>query len=269
MSDRMRAAHIASLAAAALAAVVIVTGAYITSSEIAARQAQSSFVPNEIVHLVLGGALLILAFGLAFLGRSLPSATRVMGWIGAGFVALIVALGWRGAPLSPAMGVLHALASHLYFAVAVVAVFTTSAHWNRAPELADSGRPFLRPLAAATPPVVLIQIALGALYRHDVIGVLLHVAVAMAVALLALILASVVLQNYPRPPALRFSAGTLIGVILVQVSFGIAALVLVLLNFTDNAYFIAATVAHVLVGAATLAASIVMAIEIWRSIPST
>lgn len=268
MSDQMRAAHFGSLAAAALAAVVIITGAYITSSDIAARQAQSSSVPKENMHLVLGWALLIVAIGLALLVRSLSAPTRVAGWIGAGLVALTAALGLRGAPLSPAMGVLHALASHLYFAAAVVVLLTTSAHWNRTPELAESGRPFLRPLAAATPPVVLIQIVLGALYRHDLIGVILHVAVAMAVALLALILSSVVLQNYPRPPALRFSAGLLIVVILVQVSFGIASLVLVLLNLTGNGYFIAATVTHVLVGAATLAASIVMAMEVWRVIPN-
>lgn len=258
----MRLAYAASLGAVAFAAAVMVTGAYITSSEIVARQTQSSFVANETLHRVLGVALVLAAIWLAYLVRGSP-----IGWIGGGIVTLDAAIGWHGAPLSPGVGVVHALLAHLYFSTAVVGALMASAYWKREPEMADGGHSFLRPLAAATPPVVLIQITLGALYRHNVIGIILHVAVAMAVALLALILSSSVLQNCPRPASLRLAAGTLMGVVLVQVSFGIASLVMLLLNFTATGYFIAATVTHVLIGASTLAASVVMAMEVWRSVP--
>jgi heme a synthase len=257
----MKRVHSLWLATAALAVIVILTGAYITSFEVVTRQSQSSAVPNELAHRVLGGALVLVAILLAIRLR------HALSLIGVGTLGLVVALGWQGAPLSPARGVLHALLAHLFFAIAAVTCVLASAHWNRPAELSDVRRPFLRPLAAATPPVVFAQITLGALYRHNVTGIILHVAVAMAVALLALILSSVVLQNYPRPAPLRRSAATLIAVVLVQVSLGIASLVMLLLNFSATGYFIAATTAHVMVGAATFAASIVMAMEVWRGVP--
>lgn len=265
----MKRVHLASLCAVGLAAVVIVTGAYITSSEIVAHDAQQHFVPNVTIHLALGIVLLLAALAPAYLARSLAGAPRILGWTGFVTVAAICALGWSGAPLSAAIGVAHALLSHLYFVVAVVLALTTSAHWTKAPELAEAGRSYLRPLAAATPPVVLLQITLGALYRHNVIGIILHVAVAMAVAMLALVLCSVILQNYARPAPLRAAAGTLMGVVLLQVAFGIVSLVMLLLNFTASGYFIAATVTHVLVGAATLASSVVLAMVVSRSMPAT
>jgi heme a synthase len=263
----MRSAHSFSLAAVALAAIVILTGAYITSLEVVARQSQSSVDPNELAHRVLGGALVLFAIGLTIRIRSKARSIRALGWIGIGMLALVVALGWQGAPLSPGRGVLHALLAHLFFATAAVTAVMTSVHWHGPAELAEVRRPFLRPLAMATPPVVFAQIALGALYRHNVIGIILHVAVAMAVALLALILSSVVLQNYPRPASLRRSAAALIAAVLVQVGLGIASFVMLLLNFSATGYFIAATIAHVAFGAATLAASIVMAMQVCRSVP--
>jgi heme A synthase len=264
----MKSAHTLALLVVALAVVVILSGAYITSLEVVARQSQSSVDPNEPAHRVLGGTLMLFAIGLAIRLPSNSKFGRILGWTGVGMLALIVAAGWRGTPLSPGLGVLHALLAHLFFATAVVTAVMTSERWNRPAELTDLRRQFLRPLAAATPPVVFAQITLGALYRHNVIGIMLHVAVAMAVALLALILSSVVLQNYPRPASLRRSAAMLIAVVLVQVSLGIASLVMLLLNFSATSYFIAATTAHVAVGAATLAASIVMAMEVWRSAPA-
>jgi heme A synthase len=261
----MRSAHRLSLVALALAAVVILTGAYVTSLEVVARLSQSSVKPNERAHRLLGYALILCVIGLAIRVRSHPRLVRVLGWTGAGMLALAIASGWRGAPLSPGGGVLHALLAHLLFTVTAVIALVTSAHWNRPAELADVRRPFLRPLALVTPLVVLAQITLGALYRHNLISFILHVATAMVVALLALILSSVVLQHYPRPASLRRAAATLIATVLVQVSLGIASLVMLLLNFIATGYFIAATIAHVTVGAATLAASIFFALEVWRS----
>jgi heme A synthase len=263
----MRSAHRLSLVTLGLAALVILTGAYITSLEVVARLSQSSVNPNALAHYVLGGALALLAIGSAIRVPSSARRVRVLGWTGAAILVVAIALGWHIAPLSPGLGVLHALLAHLFFAAAAVTALMTSAYWNRPAEMAEVRRPFLRPLALATAPVVLLQITLGALYRHNAIGIVPHVAIAMAVALLALILSSVVLQHYPRPASLRRAAALLIAAVLVQVSLGIAALVMLLLNFTATGYFIASTIAHVTVGAVTLAASLVIALEMWRSVP--
>ena len=131
----MKAAHTLSIIAAAFGASVVVTGAYITSSEVVARLAQSSAEPNQIAHRALGAALVLVAIGLAIASRSLP--TRALAWTGTALLAALAASGWPGAPLSPVLGVFHALLSHLYFAIAIATTVVTSKHWSRPPELAD------------------------------------------------------------------------------------------------------------------------------------
>jgi heme A synthase len=264
--------HRCALFLAILATAVIVSGAYITSTQVAARLSQPDVFPalNEGLHRALAVALTVLALGFA-IGTGLattPGWIRAVAWSGVATLVLGAALGWSAPPLSKAMGVCHALQAHLFFSMIGVIAVGTSAGWNRGPELAEGPRrPLLRPAAIATPPIVFLQIALGAAYRHDITSVLPHMSVAMGVAFLALIVSSVVLQNYPRPAALRHAATALIAIILTQVCLGITAFLLLLLNNSGTPYFILATVAHVTIGAATLAASVVMAMRVWRSMP--
>jgi heme A synthase len=264
--------HRSALFLAILALVVIVSGAYITSTEVAARLSQPDAFPalNEGLHraLAIGLAVLTLAFAIWTAFTATPNWIRALSWSGVVTLAIATALGLRTRPLSPTTGVYHALLAHLFLSIIVAIAVGTSASWNRPPELADGPRkPLLNPAAIATPPFVLLQIALGAMYRHDVTSVLPHMAAAMAVTFLALIVSSVVLQNYPRPASLRHAAVALISIVLTQVCLGIAAFLLLLLNYAGTPYFIPVTIAHVTVGAATLAASVVMAIEVCPSIP--
>ncbi len=263
----MREAHRLSLAALALAAIAILSGGYITSLEVVARLNQSSTSPNEWAHRVLGGAVVLLALAAGIRLPSKAASVRVAAWASAGVLALAILPAWHAAPLPPWRGVWHAVTAHLFFAGSSAVALLSSDYWNRPAEPAEIRRPFLRPLALITPPVVFVQIILGTLYRHNVTGFMPHVALAMAVALLALALSSVVLQHYRRPASLRKAAAALIGAVLLQASLGIASLVMLLLNFTATGYFLAATVAHVAVGAATLAASTILALEVWRSVP--
>ncbi len=264
--------HRFALFLAVLALVVIVSGAYITSTAVAARLAQSDVSPvlNEGLHRALAIALAVLTLGFAIWTARAAASTWIQAaaWSGVATLALAAALGWRTAPLDAAIAVFHALLAHVFFALIVTIALGTSASWIRGPELAvGPSRPLLRPAAVATPPIVLLQIALGAAYRHNLTSVLPHMGVAMGVAFLALIVSSSVLQNFPKPVSLRRAAATLIAIVLTQVCLGITAFLLLLLNYAATPYFILTTVAHVLIGAATLAASAVMAIEIWRSIP--
>jgi len=262
----------AALCLAILALAVIMSGAYITSTEVAARLSQSDVSPvlNEALHRALGVALTLLTLGFAVW----TTREKNLGWIRSAawcavvVLALAAALGWRADPLPPAIAVFHALLAHLFLALIVAITVGASAGWNRAPELAEgASRPLLRPAAVATPPIVFLQITLGAAYRHNITSVFPHMALAMGVAFLALIVSSVVLQNFPRPAPLRHAAAALIAIVLTQMCLGITAFLLLLLNQASTAYFIPSTVAHVTVGAATLASSVVMAMQIWRSIP--
>ena len=267
----MRRLHVYALFVVVLAMGVMIAGATITSTEVAARESQSAvtLIPSDGLHRSLGITLVLLTLGLAIwtsLG-AIPRWIRIVAWTGVVALVSDSALAWQALPLSPMTGVLHALLAHLYLSLSVVVAVGTSWSWNREPELVDGSiRPLLRPLAIAIPPVVFLQITLGAAYRHDMTSVMPHMAVAMGVAFLALIGSSVILQNFPRPASMRKAAIALISIVLTQVCLGITAFLLLVLNATGASYFMLATVGHVAVGAATLAASVVMAMQVWRSV---
>lgn len=197
--------HRYALLLAIFALAVIISGAFITSTEVAARQSQAQIPTggaDQVVHKALAIALTLLTLGIAIWTSVVPTPgwLRAVAWFGVATLVIDAALGWPGPPLSPGIGVGHALLAHLFFSLMVVIALGTSPGWNREPELVDgSSRPLLRPCALATPPVVFLQIALGATYRHDMTSVMPHMAVAMGVAFLALIVSSVVLQNFPAP----------------------------------------------------------------------
>lgn len=249
-----------------LAAAAIVTGAIITSMQVAARQTQSA-VPliSQTLHRTLSIALTLLSLGVAIWISRIPGWLRIVGWSAVAILVIDAALGWQ--TLSANVAMHHALLAHIFFSLAVISAVGTSTSWNSPPERVDgSSKPFLRPLSVVIPPIVFLQITLGAAYRHDLTTVMPHMAIAMGVAFLALIGASVVLQNFPRPPALRLSAVAFISLVLTQVCLGIGAFVMLVLNAAGSFYFVAVTVGHVLIGASTLAASIVMAMQVWRCV---
>ncbi len=254
-----------------LAVAAIVTGAIITSTEVAARQTQSAVSPivSLTVHEALSIALTLFVLGLAiWISRSgAPGWLRTVAWSAIVTLGIDAALGWQKLPLTANIAVLHALLAHIFFSLAVVIAVGTSASWNSLPEQVDGSiKAFLRPLAVVIPPVVFLQITLGATYRHDITSVMPHMAIAMGVAFLALIGSSVVLQNFPRPVTMRHSAVALISLVLTQVCLGIGAFVMLVLNGAGSLYFVAVTVGHVLIGASTLAASVVMAMQVRRSV---
>jgi len=103
------------------------------------------------------------------------------------------------------------------------------------------------------PPLVLVQIAFGAAYRHKVWGVMPHIAGAMIVAFLILVLCMMLMQ---QRPSLRKPAIAAMSVVLVQVTLGILSFILRMLDMDTGIWFTVSTVAHVTVGAATLAATV-------------
>jgi heme A synthase len=254
-----------------LAMAVIMAGAVITSTEVAARQSQSdvALVVDLNLHRALGIGLTLLALGLA-IWTSFEATSRwikTVAWSGLAALVLDAALGWAAPPLSPKVAVFHALLAHLFFSLVSMIAMGTSTGWIRPAERVDgSSKPLLRPLAIATPPVVFLQITLGSAYRHDMTSIMPHMAIAMGVAFLALIGSSVVLQNFPKPVSLRRAAVALISIVLTQVCLGIGAFLMLVLNSAGTSYFVLTTTGHVAVGAATLAASIVMAMEVSRSV---
>jgi heme A synthase len=238
--------------------ILIAIGAYITS-QASGRQPASRGILDAVVHKDVAVVVGILALGLA-VWQSLEQGPP-LGWTAVGFFALEGLVGWLGAPL------LHASLAPLAFAMFVAIAVVTSSGWNKAPELVDDqGTPPLRPFAIATPPLMLLQIMLGAAYRHKLTGVMPHMGGAMIVSLVTLVLAMLVVQRYPEHRTLRAAATWLLSILLAQVMLGATAFIMPLLEVANPAAVIAATASHAVVGSLTLAASLVLAMQVQRNV---
>jgi cytochrome c oxidase assembly protein subunit 15 len=164
----------------------------------------------------------------------------------------------------------HACLAQSFFSTTVaIAVFTSRSWRQGAVVLSDTAWPSLRKLTLACPLVVLAQLALGAAYRHKVLGIVPHVAGAMGVTALILLTGIYVLLRYGSHGPLRRSAVVLLSAAFVQVFLGLAAYmsrVATALAPQPLPAMVAATAAHVAVGALTMAASVVLAIQAFRNL---
>jgi cytochrome c oxidase assembly protein subunit 15 len=169
--------------------------------------------------------------------------------------------------LPPAVSISHACLAQLFFSTTVAIALFTSKSWLEGPEIVeDHGWPSLRSLAIATPVMVLAQIALGAAFRHRAIGVLPHVLFSMVVTLAVLFTATFVMHQFPEHRALSTAAKALLGVTFLQVMLGVGAYYTRLQAAEQPLAMVLTTVAHVATGGLTLAASVILGIQILRNV---
>ena len=117
------------------------------------------------------------------------------------------------------------------------------------------GRSWQASIAGAGVLVLILQIALGALVRHHLIGYGLHLLVAALAAVALLVPAVAVGQDAGATPVLKRAASLAVASLLVQLSLGIAVLFMILTG-TANVYgWLLTTVAHGIAGAITLLAA--------------
>lgn len=251
--------------------VLIASGAYVTSMREASANPDITLagpIPGAGVHLVLGIAVVGLAFFLAGLAwvadrrgpvRLLAVLTVMTGVLDA----------WIATPIKLSAGIaaLHAILAPLFFGCAAAMAMVTSAKWGAEQEsVGDRGMHFLRPLAISAPPLVLLQIVMGALYRHKATGVMWHMAGAMVVSLVTLIAAMVVTQQFPEQKRLRGPAIHLMSVVLLQVALGVTAFTMQLLEIESTVTLAVFTAAHVVVGNLVFGASISFAATVARGL---
>ena len=206
--------------AAAGALLAIVTGALLTDK----------LAGLAAAHWLLGVAAAV--FCMPLLGNRLCRRLIVPG--------LLLAL----LPVPP---VLHAVGAPLLLGGAIAAVLPL-------PALAYSLSRVVRNLILAAPALVLLQIVLGAAYRHKAIGVVWHLAGAMTVAAVMVMLCVVLLRQVTAERAPRLVTGWLIGILITQVTLGMAALIMRMLDMDAT---VVAT-AHVTGGSLTFATSLLL-----------
>ena len=232
---------------AACALLVIVSGAVLTTL-------RHNAVQSAFVHTRIGIAFGILSFAVgiwALLDRH--PVLRSLGLLTA------VATGLEAMPRAV---LVHAcFAPVLFTAIACIAWFDPDDRKH-----AGAATPSLRWLVLALPPLVLLQIALGAAHRHEEASVMLHMGNALLVAGLILVVSVMLLRAFPAYQPLRSPAVTLIALVLLQVSLGIAVFLLRLLEMDSSLALIVGAAAHVTGGALILATCTALSLRYVRSV---
>ncbi len=195
---------------------------------------------------------------------------RHLGWMA---LAAVVAQGVLGSRtviflLPKPVSIGHACLAQLFFSTTVAIALFTSESWRRGPRMVDDAGS-VHWLALATSAALFVQVALGAAARHKATGILPHVFGAVVATGLVLWLAVRVVMRYPEHEALRRSAFALVAIAFAQVFLGIGAYMSRLATADAPQpvpVMVGFTVAHVAAGALTLAASVVLAIQLFRNV---
>lgn len=190
----------------------------------------------------------------------------------------------------PLIAVPHALIAQSFFGVIVsLAVFTSKNWWQQREVKADAGGPPLRTLTTLSVAAVLIQLVLGAAFRHGATGILPHAAGAVIVTVMVVWAAVATLRRHGRDAYLGRPAKLLLVLLTAQVSLGVLAYLARMSSAGDRVngvgeFFdsmslsplaqpnqvqplepmISLTAGHLIVGALTLATALVLTLRAYR-----
>jgi heme A synthase len=259
--------------------VLIVLGASLTSEIQPLPGADvpvvSASTPGAVsldqAHTLAAWIVSALTLGLA-VWLQLGDRRASLRWLGWSAFAVVVVEGWSGMQgvlqsMPRAAGFFHGLFAQCLLSIAVAAA--AGAYTGTEPDemLEDSGRPSLRSLSMVAPHLVLLQVILGATFRHGLMGVLLHILNALVVAMVVLVACMLVMRQFPGRPSLKQPALVLAIVTGIQVMLGFATFTFLLIGSGNGspALFIL-SVGHVSTGAVTLAASVLLAIQVRRQL---
>ena len=172
--------------------------------------------------------------------------------------------------LPPAVSTAHATLGQSFFCLIVIMMMVTSRQWMEVPPVVVVERhgPRLRALATLAAVSVYVQLILGAAFRHSGIKLLPHLVSAVVVTVLVLWTVTRILAEHSGVPQLRRPARVLLALLLLQLGLGFAAYLTRVEWGRQSAQpmpgMVAATVAHVAVGALVLATSVVLAVQAYR-----
>src|SRR5579862_531399 len=138
---------------------------------------------------------------------------RWLRWLGVAALGAVIAQGLLGGLtvlfyLPPAVSSAHATLAQLFFATVCSIALFTSAWWERESSLRvpDTRSPSLHALSVATASAVLLQLILGAAFRHKAFGIVPHLVGAVVVTGMIFWLAGALKRRFPAIPELRFAA---------------------------------------------------------------
>lgn len=178
----------------------------------------------------------------------------------------ITVLFFLPAPISVA----HACLAQLFFCLMVSLALFTRYDWRRDDTRAeDAGSPTLRQLVAATTTAIFLQLMLGAAFRHNAFGIIPHVIGALVVTVGIVWLLVRVLAEHRSDTRLVRSAVILTALLGLQVLLGIGSYIEKLAEMKAPQPLppaVTVTTTHVAVGALVLVASLVVTLEVFRTL---
>ena len=273
-----------ALATSCCTILLLVAGALVTSNDAADSVPDWPLAYNRIIpplvggiryeyaHRVLAGLVSVLTLILAiWLTRveTRPLAKR-LGWTALGLVIAQAVLGGirvlEGHPAISATA--HAILAQIFFITIVSLTLYLSPWWQRdLPLLDDSGSPPARSIAAWTTVGIFVQLILGAGFRHGAWGVNPHIAGACILMGLVVWTGIAIKRRFRGVRELRRGVAMLHATFGTQILLGIGAYWVILVAADDpqpSLLYVSMTVAHVLVGALTLAASVLLTLSCFR-----
>jgi heme A synthase len=275
---------------AAMTLLLLVAGALVTSNEAGDSVPDwplsfgrwliqsSNFVANvryEYSHRVIAATVGLITAILAIRAwtserRPLIRRLALIAFAGVLMQALLGGIRVWSPAIKPVIAVIHALVAQSFFGLIVALVLLTSADWWKPKPLKEDARfPSTRRLAVTTVCAVLMQLVLGAGFRHGAFGVLPHLVGALAVSSLVIWTALIVLHRYGVDAYLRRPALAMLVLLSCQVGLGVSSYMARLKSQFDVQPLepmISLTVAHVVVGALTLASVVALTLRCWRTL---
>ena len=276
---------------ACAAFVVITAGALVTSNDagLSVPDWPTSFgylvkVPHfvggiryEWSHRMVAGTLVTLTLTIA-IWTLLVERRRWLRWLAVAAFCTVIAQAILGGLTvlffqPPAVSTAHATVAQTFFCIAVAIALFTGRKWvEEQPRVEfDQRRPSLSTLALLSIFVMYVQLILGGMFRHHGMSWWPHVVNAVIVAFVLAWTAIRALSVYSQIEAIRRPAIMMLSLLIAQLCLGFTAFLTRVAWGKDAVQpelpMVAATVAHVAVGALLLATTVVLAIQVWRHVP--
>jgi heme a synthase len=276
--------------------IVITAGALVTSNDagLSVPDWPTSFgylvkVPNfvggvryEWSHRMVAGTLVSLTLAIA-IWTLLVEKRRWMRWLAVGAFCTVIAQATLGGLTvlffqPPWVSTAHATVAQTFFCIAVAIALFTGRNWvedqpreDQPGVEFDSRRPSLFTLTLLSIFVLYVQLILGGMFRHHGMSWWPHVLNAGVVSFVLAWTAIRAISVYSNIDAVRRPAIVMLSLLITQLCLGFAAF-LTRIAWGQGAAqpelpMVAATVAHVAVGALLLATTVVLAIQVWRNVP--
>ena len=233
--------HRAAIFIAVCTFLLLVAGALVTSNDagLSVPDWPTSFgsfrlppmvggVKFEHGHRMMAGAVGILTI-LVVVALGFQDGRRWVKWTGgAAVLAVLAQAALRGITvlrhLPVAISTGHATLGQVFFCLTASLAFFTRPGWRwDEPKLEDPSAPSLQHLTLALTGTVLLQLIVGAAYRHSGLSVTPHVVGACLVTLLAAWIVVRIATKFPSQPALLKPAMFLGALLMIQLTLGMGA----------------------------------------------